>query len=161
MPQLKFVDFPPQLIWLAIVFIGLYLLMSRWLVPSIGSVLDARGGCIEGDLAEARRLKDETAKAIADYERALSDARSKAGTLAAGERDRLKADIDAERAKVDGQLAGRLAEAEAQIKAAKNMALGQVHAIAGETVEAIVQELLGIKVAKHEAIAAVAAHAAK
>ena len=156
MPQLNFGDFPPQLIWLAIVFIGLYVLMSRWLVPSIGTVLDARSGRVEGDIAEAKRLKDETAKAIAGYEQALSEARSKAGAMAQGERDRLKAEIDAERAKVESQLGARLADAEAQIAAAKDTALGQVHGIAGETVETIVQELLGIKVGKDEALAAVA-----
>ena len=156
MPQLNFGDFPPQLIWLAIVFIGLYVLMSRWLVPSIGTVLYARTGRVEGDIAEATRLKDETAKAIAGYEQALSEARSKAGAMAQGERDRLKAEIDAERAKVESQLGARLADAEAQIAAAKDTALGQVHGIAGETVETIVQELLGIKVGKDEALAAVA-----
>jgi len=156
MPQLKFQDFPPQLIWLAITFVGLYLLMSRWLIPSIGTVVDARRGRIDGDISDAKRLKDETAQVIADYEKALSDARSKSGALAQDERDRLKADIDAERAKVEAQLSGRLAEAEAQIAAAKNTALGQVHGIAGETVQTIVQELLGIKVESHEALAAVA-----
>ena len=156
MPQLNFSDFPPQLIWLAIVFISLYMLMSRWLVPSIGTVIDARTGRVEGDIAEAKRLKDETAKAIAGYEQALSEARSKAGAMAQGERDRLKAEIDAERAKVESQLGARLADAEAQIAAAKDTALGQVHGIAGETVETIVQELLGIKVGKDEALAAVA-----
>jgi len=156
MPQLVFQDFAPQLIWLAITFIGLYLLMSNWLIPSIGSVVESRRGRIEGDIAEAKRLKDETAQAIADYEKALSDARSKAGAMAQGERDRLKADIDAERAKVEAQLSGRLAEAEAQIASAKTTALGQVHGIAGETVQTIVQELLGIKIEPHEALAAVA-----
>ena len=156
MPQLNFGDFAPQLVWLAIVFIGLYVLMSNWLVPSIGSVVEARQGRIEGDISEAKRLKDETAKAISDYEKALSDARSKAGAMAQDERDRLKADIDAERAKVEAQLSGRLADAESQIKAAKETALGQVHGIAGETVQTIVQELLGIHVEQHEAMAAVA-----
>ena len=156
MPQLNLSDFPPQLIWLAIVFISLYLLMNFWLVPSIGSVVDARRDRVEGDIADAKRLKNETGQAIADYEKALSDARTKAGAMAQDERDRLKADIDAERAKVESQLSGRLAEAEAQIKAAKDTALGQVHGIAGETVQTIVQELLGIHVESHEALAAVA-----
>ena len=156
MPQLNFGDFAPQLIWLAIVFGALYWMMQSWLVPSIGTVIDARAGRVEGDLAEAKRLKDETAKAISGYEKALSDARSKAGAMAQGERDRLKAEIDAERAKVETQLGARLADAEAQVAAAKNTALGQVHGIAGETVEHLVQELLGINVSKDEALAAVA-----
>ena len=161
MPQLNFGDFAPQLIWLAIVFGGLYWLMQSWLVPSIGTVIDARTGRVEGDLAEAKRLKDETAKALSDYEKALADARSKAGTMAQAERDRLKAEIDAERSKVEAQLGSRLADAENQIKAAKDTALGQVHGIAGETVQHLVQELLGIKVADDEALAAVARATAK
>lgn len=156
MPQLNFGDFAPQLIWLAIVFGLLYWLMQSWLVPSIGTVIDARTGRVEGDLAEAKRLKDETSKALSDYEKALTDARSKAGIMAQGERDKLKADIDGERAKVEAQLATRLADAEAQVKAAKDTALGQVHGIAGETVQHLVQELLGINVEPHEALAAVA-----
>lgn len=159
MPQLNPADFAPQVIWLVIVFLGLYFLISSWLAPSIGSVLDARSARIEGDLAEARRLKNETQKAIADYEKALSDARTKAGALAQVERDRLKAAVDGERAKVEAQLGERLKAAEAQIKAAKDTAIGQVHDVAGETVETLVQELLGIKVSREDALAAVRAHA--
>jgi F-type H+-transporting ATPase subunit b len=159
MPQLNLNDFAPQLIWLAITFAVLYWLMSTLLVPRIASVLDARKGRIEGDLAEAKRLKDETQKAISDYEKALSDARSKAGTLAQGERDKLKAEVDGERAKVEAQLGDRLKAAEAQIKAARDTAVGQVHDIAGDTVETLVQELLGIKVSREDALAAVRAHA--
>jgi F-type H+-transporting ATPase subunit b len=160
MPQLNPADFAPQLIWLGIVLAGLWALVQWWLAPAIGSVIDARNGRIEGDLAEARRLKDETQKAISDYEKALSDARAKAGALAQGERDRLKAEVDGERAKVEAQLGERLKAAEAQIKAAKDTAVGQVHDVAGETVETLVQELLGIKVHRDEAMAAVRAHVA-
>jgi len=158
MPQLNFNDFAPQLIWLAISFGVLYWLMSQMLVPRIAGVLDARKARIAGDLAEARRLKDETQKAISDYEKALSDARGKAGALAQGERDKLKAEVDGERAKVEAQLGDRLKAAEAQIKAAKDTAIGQVHDVAGETVETLVQELLGIKVSREDALAAVRAH---
>jgi F-type H+-transporting ATPase subunit b len=159
MPQLNPADFMPQLIWLGIVLVGLWALIQWWLAPSIGSVLDLRNGRIEGDLAEARRLKDETQKAISDYEKALSDARGRAGTLAQAERDKLKAEVDAERAKVEAKLGERLKAAEAQIKAAKDQAIGQVHDVAGETVETLVQELLGIKVSREDALAAVRAHA--
>lgn len=161
MPQLNPADFAPQLIWLAITFIGLYLLMSRMLVPRIGSVIDARAKRVSDDLAEAKRLKAETEQAIADYEKAMTEARGKAGAIAQAERDKLKAEMDQERARVDGELSKRLADAEAQIASAKSAALGEVHGIAGETVETLVQELLGIKVDKDEALAAVARAQAK
>ena len=52
-------DFASQLFWLAITFVALYVLMSRLALPRIGG--DHRGAArqrIEGDLAEAKRLKD-------------------------------------------------------------------------------------------------------
>ena len=113
------------------------------------------------DSEKAKRLKAETEQAIADYEKAMTEARGKAGAIAQAERDKLKAEMDQERARVDGELSKRLADAEAQIASAKSAALGEVHGIAGETVETLVQELLGIKVDKDEALAAVARAQAK
>ena len=49
--------FASQLLWLALVFVALYLLMSRIALPRIGSILEARRQRIDGDLAEAARLK--------------------------------------------------------------------------------------------------------
>jgi F-type H+-transporting ATPase subunit b len=42
MPQLDFSTFSPQLIWLVITFLGLYLLMSRVALPRIGGVIEQR-----------------------------------------------------------------------------------------------------------------------
>ena len=77
-------DFPPfqkdtfasQLVWLVLIFGVLYLLMSRVALPRIGAIMAARQTSIEADLAEARRLKDESDAAIAAYEKALADARA-------------------------------------------------------------------------------------
>src|SRR5438477_13060171 len=81
-PPFQSETFASQLLWLAITFIALYLLMSRVALPRIGTILDKRKGRIDGDLAEAARLKDQSDAAIAAYEKSLADARSRAQTLA-------------------------------------------------------------------------------
>jgi F-type H+-transporting ATPase subunit b len=147
--------FEPQLIWLAISFVALYVILSRVALPRIGAVIAERQGRIAADLAEAERLKSETEKALKAYEQALAEAKGKAVGIAQKTRESLKAETEAERAKVEHDLAARLAAAEASIGAAKVKALAEVNGIAGDTAAAIVDELVGLKIGREEALAAV------
>src|SRR6201999_274495 len=74
--------FASQLIWIAITFIVLYRLMARVALPRVGSILEHRRAHIDGDLAEAQRLKTASDEALATYEKSLADARNSAHTLA-------------------------------------------------------------------------------
>ena len=148
--------FAGQLLWLAITFAALYLLMSRVALPQIGSILETRRTRIEGDLKEAERLRQETEKAAAAYEAALAEARKNAHGIAEETRAGIKADIDGRRADVEAQLATRVAEAEARIQSEKDSALANVGAIAAETAQALVAKISG-SVTAAEAKAAVAA----
>ena len=148
MPQLDFSTFSPQLIWLAITFIGLYLLMARVALPRIGGVIEQRQSKIADDLDAAQSLKNETDKAIAAYEQALAEARAKAHAIAQENRDKLNAEVEAERAKVDAEIAEKVAKAEEAISAMKATALKDVQRIAGDVAGDIVAQLTGAKVTK-------------
>ena len=63
----------------------------------------------------------------------------------------------AERAALERDLAGKAAEAEARIHAAKTSALKEVNAVASETAAKIVRRLIGIAPSPPEAATAVAA----
>lgn len=135
--------FAGQLLWLAITFGGLYLLMSRVALPQIGSILETRRARIEGDLAEAERLRKETEKAAAAYEAALAEARKNAQGIAEETRTSIKADIDNRRADVEAGLNKRITEAEARIAATKTAALANVDEIAADTAQALVARIAG------------------
>ena len=81
-PPFDSTTFASQLLWLALTFIALYLLMSRLALPRIGAILETRRQRVEGDLAEAQRLKDQSDAAIAAHEKALAEARGRAQALA-------------------------------------------------------------------------------
>ncbi|MCE8000404.1 MAG: F0F1 ATP synthase subunit B' [Rhodobiaceae bacterium] len=143
MPQLDFATFVPQLIWLTLVFGVLYLVMARVALPRIATVIEERRDRIADDLDTAAQLKSDTDDAIASYETALAEARTKAHTIAQETRDRLTAETDAHRADLEGQLAARIADAEKRIDATKTQALSSVRDVAVDVADAITEQLLG------------------
>lgn len=150
-------NFSPQLVWLAICFIGLYLFLSRVALPRIATVIEQRKDRISRDLDEAQRLKDETEKAIANYEQALAEARANAQTIAQEARNELQTEVDKERAEVERQISEKLVEAEKRITTSKTAALSQVSDVANETTEALVEKLIGADIKKQDITKAVEA----
>jgi F-type H+-transporting ATPase subunit b len=142
-PPFQKETFASQLLWLVLVFVALYLLMSRIALPRIGSILEERRQRIEADLAAAQRLKDESDAAIAAYEKALADARARAQTLANEEREREAAAAEAHRKEVDAKLNAHIAEAEKIIAGSRAAAMTNVHGIATEAAAAIIERLTG------------------
>jgi F-type H+-transporting ATPase subunit b len=147
--------FPSQLFWLVVCFVLLYLITARLVQPRVAGIMDSRKNRISGDLAEASRLKTEAEQAIAAYEKALADARTRAQTIASEMRDRLQAEADRNRKSLEEQLNARLAEAEKQIAATKSAAMANVRGIATEAAAAIVTRLTGVAAPDAKVTAAV------
>lgn len=143
LPQLNPEHFMPQLFWLAVTFALLLVIMSKIALPRVAEVIEERKDRIQRDLEAAAKLRSETDKALADYEKALADARANASGIAKETREKLAAETEAERQRVDGVIAGKLKDAEARIVATKSKALGAVGDIATETARAVVSKLIG------------------
>ncbi len=143
MPQLDPDYFAPQLFWLVVSFVLLYMLMSRMALPRIAGVIEARRDKIARDLDKAESLKKEADAALAAYEKALANARARAQAIAAEMRAKLKVETDRLRAELDAKLAAKASEAEAQIRRAKEAALANLKPAASEVAVAIVSKLLG------------------
>jgi F-type H+-transporting ATPase subunit b len=75
-PPFEAATFGSQLLWLVITFGALYLITARSVVPRLSGILAKRRDTVEGDLAEADRLRAATDTAIADDEAALAAARA-------------------------------------------------------------------------------------
>jgi F-type H+-transporting ATPase subunit b len=146
-PPFDTTTFAPQLIWLAITFGFLYLFLSRVALPPIADMIAARSDRIKADLTEAERLKGETDTAIANYEKALADAKAKAGSIAGETRNKLSAEVDKERSAVEATLAKKTLDAEKRINETKTKALAGISDIAADTANAIVSKLTGREVA--------------
>ena len=135
--------FASQLVWLALTFVALYLIISRLAVPRIGGIFEERSKRIEGDLAAAQRLKGESEAALAAYEKSLADARNRAQTIAGETRDKLNAAAEERRKALEAELNVKLADAETQIAKTKSDAMANVRGIAVDAAAAIVERLTG------------------
>ena len=135
--------FASQLVWFVVFFVALYVLIGRFAIPRIGGIIEARRGRVEGDLAEANRLKEQSDAALKSYEKSLAEARNRAQTLANETRDKLNAEAEEARKKLENELNSKLADAEKTIAATKTAAMANVRGIAVDTASAIVQRLIG------------------
>ncbi len=145
MPQLDF-STPltlSQVVWGAIIFGVLYIMLSRTGLPLVASVLEERATKISRDLDEARAAKasadagmaeadQATAKARADSQAAINAALNDAKSAAAAQAETLNA-----------RLEKQLQDAEAQITRARASAMSAIRQVATETAATVVTRLTG------------------
>jgi F-type H+-transporting ATPase subunit b len=148
--------FASQVVWLAVFFVALYVIISRLAIPRIGGIVEARRNRVEGDLAEANRLKEQSDAALRAYEKSLADAHARGQALAGEARDKLNAEAEEARRKLEADLNAKLSKAEGIIAATKAAAMANVQGIAVETAAAIVERLIGTAPAGGAVQAAVA-----
>lgn len=160
-PPLDPLTFAPQLVWLALSFGLLYLLVKRIIVPRVGEVIEGRQSRIKRDLAEAEGLQGEAMQALANHDRELANARVEAGAIAKGMHGQIAEEVGEKRAKAEAQIAQSIAEAEQRIGAAKAAALVNVGDIANEVAGAIVARLTGHEPSEDEIKRALARWAAE
>ena len=150
--------FSSTIVWLVITFGLLYLIMSRLALPRVKGILRTRSDKIHGDLAAARKMREEANEANAAYEKTLTEAKAKSQALAAETRAKVKLEQEAKRRSLEVELNGKLQTAEAQIAEMKAGAMANVGQIANEAASAIVEHITG-KPADPTAIAAAIAEA--
>ena len=143
MPQLDPSTYPTQLFWLAVIFIVLYIVMSRVALPRVSAAIDTRAVKIDGDLGAAAEARGRSETLLAEYERALATARAEAQATVRGMAEQMaKEQAQREHALVE-QLNVEARSAEARIASAKTAALANVRQIAVEAAQAATERLVG------------------
>ena len=157
MPQFDPAFWAPQLFWLAVVSIALFVVMWKVALPRVDVVVTDRQDRIGGNLQKAETLKAEAEAALAGYQKSIADARA----AAQAEHAKTAAAIAAETAKREAVFGKRLgdqeAAAEANIAAARSAAMAQVKPIATDLAAALTEKLIGTKVGADAASSAVEA----
>jgi len=143
LPQFEFEYWGGQIVWLLLIFTVLYLLISRLFAPRLRQAWDVREQTIAGALTEARAVQAE-ADAQAEAARAeVAEARAAAQRTAAEAKAKAQAEAAARQASEDAKLQQYLAQAEGQVRTARDQAMSNVRAVAVETAQAITEKLTG------------------
>src|SRR5258706_882324 len=159
LPQFDPQWWPGQIFWFLVIFTVVFLLMRYVFVPKIGGTIEARDGRIEGDIAEARALKERADAEARSAAAETAAARAASQKLAADARDKAKAELAARLAQEEAKLGESIEAAEARIRAARDQAMGNVRTIAAGTAGAIVARLTGKAASAAEMTAAMAGKA--
>lgn len=146
--------FPSQIFWLVVLFGTLYIVLSRFILPSIGNTLERRESTIASDLDEAARLNEEAVDAQKAVEVSIAKAHAKARETADKARAKIDKDIASETTKVDAEVDKKLEEAETRISALRADAMQNVESIAGDAANSIIGKF-GSKTTKTKVTAAV------
>jgi F-type H+-transporting ATPase subunit b len=140
-------NFAPQLVWLALIFGLLYVLMSRIALPRIGSILSERESRIESDLIASRDLQGKAQAAAAEHDETLRATKAQAQAIGRDAQQQAASETQARRSAQESEFSKKLAEADAQITAAKQQALAHVEEIATEAAGSILEKLTGARIA--------------
>ena len=129
--------------WVALAFLLFLGVLAYVGVPKlIAKSLDERGARIRAELDEARRLKDEAAALLAEYQRKRGEAESEAQGIVAGARAEAERLAVEAKAKVEDFVSRRTQIAETKIAQAEAQALADVRAAAADAAVAAAEKIL-------------------
>ena len=143
LPQFDFQWWPGQIVWFLVMFLVVLLFVRLFAAPRIGGTIDERDAKISGDIADARRMKDEAEAQAAQAAAETTQARASAQRLAQDARTKAQAEVSARLAEEEAKLAEQAAVAEARIGKARDAAMANVASIASDTAGLIVGKLTG------------------
>jgi F-type H+-transporting ATPase subunit b len=143
LPQFDAQWWPGQIVWFLIIFVTMLVFVRVFAAPRVGGTIEARADKISGDIADARRLKDEAEAQAAAAAAETAQARAAAQRVAAEARAKAQTEVSARLAEEEAKLAEKGAIAEARIAKARDAAMANVTAIAADAAGAIVGKLTG------------------
>jgi F-type H+-transporting ATPase subunit b len=135
-----------ELIWGAISFTVLLVLLSKFAWPGIKKGMDDRTERIRSDLAGAETAKEEAERVLVEYRAQLADAKAESSRIIEEARQQADALRREQEARVQTEIAGMRERGAADIESAKAQALadlrGEVAELAIGAAEVIVQRSL-------------------
>jgi F-type H+-transporting ATPase subunit b len=144
MPQLDISAFSPQIIWLFITFILLYVLMAKVALPRIGGILEQRQARIDDNLDAAQNLRNESQADAEAYDKSLAEAREQARMTIYEATQEISNEAARRHEDLGAKLSGEIKAAEERITEAKDAAIADIQLAASGVAAKATERLIGV-----------------
>jgi F-type H+-transporting ATPase subunit b len=111
----------------------------------VGKMLDQRASVISAELNEARRLREEAARLLADYKAKAAGAEREAETILHEARAEAIRFAEVSRADLKAQIARRAQSAQDRIAQAETAAMNEIRALAADAASNAAQKLIAAR----------------
>ena len=129
--------------WVAIGFVlVIALLVWRGAPAMVAKMLDSRAAVIAAELAEAKRLREEAERLLADYNARVTGAEREAEAILVEARAEAARFAETARADLSAQISRRAQAAQDKIAQAEAAAMQEIRALAADTAVAAAQKLI-------------------
>ena len=144
LPQFDPTSWPSQIFWMLVVFIVLYTIFSKAILPAISGTLENRQQHIDTHIADAERLSKEAELIEAELKAALKDAGQAASHEIRSAEDEAKTRMDQALSSFRERYDREISSAENRISGARDQAMQDMNKIAAELAAQAAQKLAGI-----------------
>ena len=148
MPQISQIGeiFASQLLWLAVTFGLIFLIIGRGMLPKIQATVDARDARIAEDLKQAEGAREAADRLEESYRERMNKSRAESARVAAEAKAAAARSTEARVAEADKALNAQLDAAQSRIAEARQASLGEIEKVAAEAAQAMAERVAGLSV---------------
>ncbi len=142
MPQLNPEYWLSQIFWLILAFGGMFIILSKIILPKISGNLESRKSQILENIELAEKQREESEIKVGEYEKIILNSKNEAKNYFNDARKKVLKDINEKREHLESKINEEIKSAEKEINDLKNNSREKIHKIAIETSSNIVNQLI-------------------
>ena len=145
MPQLDPTYWASQAFWLILVFLILYIAISKFYLPKIKDNLDNRENKIKEDLENANKFKEQSEAKLEEYDLILENAKKEALKIHFESKSTLDKDIQSKKESMEKEIEKEILKAQKEISELKKNSISSIQIISENIVSNIIENISGDK----------------
>ena len=145
MPQLDPTYWASQAFWLILVFIILYICISKFYLPKIKDNLDNRENKIKEDLENANKFKELSEAKLNEYKTILVNAKKEVSKIHFDSKNILDKNIQLKKDKLDKEIEQEILKAHKEILELKKNSMSSIQNISKNLASNIIENISGDK----------------
>ena len=145
MPQLDPTYWASQAFWLILVFVTLYISISKFYLPKIKGNLVNRENKISKDLEDANDFKEKSDSKIKEYEIILENAKREVSKIHFESKNNLDKNIQLKKEEMEKEIEKEILKAQKEISDLKKSSISSIQNISKNIASDIIQNISGDK----------------